>query len=191
MLLYNPQGKLEQTIPGTSLIRLYGPGGFEILDKTDPANPPAPANATNATPPDNILAAIEETALRYGRHTALRHAKLSVSDWMALFQANIEVESAYRLDAVSHAGAYGLGQLTQETASELGVDRTDMNQNLDGSARYLLLLLAKFQSAELALAGYNAGPKAVEIHGGIPPYEETHGHVTKVMAVFSRLKGDV
>ena len=35
-------------------------------------------------------------------------------------------------------------------------------------ARYLKLLLERFQSADLALAAYNAGPTAVEAAGGAP-----------------------
>ncbi|RFP85374.1 lytic transglycosylase domain-containing protein, partial [Rhodobacteraceae bacterium 63075] len=114
---------------------------------------------------------------------------LSVSDWLALFQANIEVESAYRPGALSSAGAIGLGQLMPGTAADLGVDPHDMTQNLDGSARYLLMMLARFGSPDLALAAYNAGPEAVARHGGIPPYTETQNHVRRVMAVRDRLNG--
>lgn len=193
MLLYDPAGTLEKRQTSGTFIRRYGAGGIEIVPEKlveEPAKPLA-KQGDAPVPQEEILAAIEETALRYGRHSGLRSAGLSVSEWMALFRANIEIESDYRPDALSDAGAFGLGQLMPDTASRLGVDHTDMMQNLDGSARYLLMLLEKFQSAELALAGYNAGPQAVVTHGGIPPYEETKGHVLKVMAVFSRLKGDV
>lgn len=77
-----------------------------------------------------------------------------------------------------------------DTARSLGVDPHDMVQNLDGSARYLLMRLAQFGSPELALAAYNAGAGAVIRHDGIPPYPETIGHVRKVMAVFDRLQGE-
>ena len=70
------------------------------------------------------------------------------------------------------------------------VDPHDMNQNLDGSARYLLAMLRQFGTSELALAAYNAGPDAVERHGGVPPYRETQGHVRKVMAVYNETLGN-
>lgn len=137
-----------------------------------------------------ILALIAETAARYAGHEALRAVGLSASEWTLLFQSNIEIESAYNPTALSHAGAIGLGQLMPDTARSLGVDPHDMVQNLDGSARYLLMRLSQFGSPELALAAYNAGAGAVIRHDGIPPYPETIGHVRKVMAVFDRLQGE-
>ena len=140
-------------------------------------------------PPAGVLAAIETTALRYAGHPALRRSDLSVRDWLTLYRANIEVESAYRQDAVSSAGAIGLGQLMQATARDLGVDPRDPLQNLDGSARYLAMMLETFSDPRLALAAYNAGPDAVRQYGGIPPYRETQNHVARVMAVVARLEG--
>lgn len=145
--------------------------------------------AVRASP--EILHAIETTALRYGSHDALRQAGLSVSDWALLYRANIEVESAYNPAARSPVGAIGLGQLMPDTARDLGVDPHDIAQNLDGSARYLLMMLDQFGEGSLALAAYNAGPEAVTRHGGIPPFRETQGHVARVTAVFERLRGDL
>ena len=78
-----------------------------------------------------------------------------------------------------------------DTARDLGVDPNDIAQNLDGSARYLLMMLDQFSEGSLALAAYNAGPEAVTRHGGIPPFRETQGHVARVTAVFERLRGDL
>ncbi|MGL5009000.1 MAG: lytic transglycosylase domain-containing protein, partial [Paracoccaceae bacterium] len=39
----------------------------------------------------------------------------------------------------------------------------------------------KFGSWRLALAAYNAGPGAVEQHGGIPPYAETKNSVIAIL----------
>ena len=137
----------------------------------------------------DVLSAIEATALRYASHPGLRRADLSVSEWLLLFRANIEIESAYRQSAVSSAGAIGLGQLMPATARDLGVDPRDTVQNLDGSARYLAMMLELFADLRLALAAYNAGPDAVRQYNGIPPYRETQNHVARVMAVVARLKG--
>ena len=161
--------------------------GDDAGDGDDPQI--APISITASIPQPAILTALQETALRYGGHAALRQSGLSVSDWLTLFQANIEVESAYRPTAVSSAGAIGLGQLMPGTARDLGVDPHDFTQNLDGSARYLLAMLARFGTPELALAAYNAGPDAVTRHDGIPPFPETQNHVRRVMAVRDRLIG--
>ena len=146
-------------------------------------------SAVRASP--EILHAIETTALRYGSHGALRQAGFSVTDWALFYRANIEVESAYNPGALSPVGAIGLGQLMPDTAHDLGVDPHDIAQNLDGSARYLLMMLEQFGDPALALAAYNAGPHAVTRHGGIPPFRETQGHVARVTAVFQRLRGDL
>lgn len=155
--------------------------------KSTEGNQPAAVSGAAADPA--ILQEIEETALRYGGHAALRRAGLSVSDWSLLYRANIETESGYNPAALSRAGAIGLGQLMPATASALGVDPHDRLQNLDGSARYLLMMLETFGTADLALAAYNAGPGAVKRYSGIPPYPETRGHIARVQTVFARLKG--
>lgn len=130
-------------------------------------------------------AEIEDLVLDVGddylRHPALKAAGLSGTEWLALFRANIAVESAFNPDARSSVGAIGLGQLMLGTADLLGVDPYDPEDNLHGSARYLLAQLEVFGAADLALAAYNAGPEAVRDYGGIPPYAETEGHVAKVL----------
>lgn len=115
---------------------------------------------------------------------------MSSREWLAFFRANIAIESAFDPGARSHVGAIGLGQLMPDTARVLGVDPHDPEQNLHGSARYLLTQLDRFGTPQLALAAYNAGPEAVARHGGIPPYRETQGHVRKVMAVYAQSIGD-
>ncbi len=146
--------------------------------------------AVRASP--EILHAIETTALRYGSHDSAASGRSARSpDWTLFYRANIEVESAYNPRALSPVGAIGLGQLMPDTARDLGVDPHDIAQNLDGSARYLLMMLEQFGDPALALAAYNAGPHAITRHGGVPPFRETQGHVARVTAVFQRLRGDL
>lgn len=192
VLSFQPDGRLISAAPQSGFAQTYvdgiGQRGLEPIIFAPKAEP-EPAGSSRAIPRPEILTAIQETAERYGGHTALRRAGLSVSDWQILFQANIEIESAYRPSARSPVGAIGLGQLMPATAAQLNVDPHDWRANLDGSARYLLMMLAQFGTSELALAAYNAGPDAVTRHGGIPPYRETQNHVRRVMAVAERMSG--
>lgn len=136
-----------------------------------------------------VEALIADVAMSYVGHEGLRRANVSVTDWAALFRANIAIESNFQQSARSPVGAIGLGQLMPDTARQLGVNPHDAEENLRGSARYLLMMMERFGSVELALAAYNAGPEAVSRYGGIPPYRETEGHVRKVLSVFVATRG--
>lgn len=113
-----------------------------------------------------------------------------------LLVALIAVESRWNPDAVSSAGARGLGQLMPATAGGIGVDAADPLQNIAGAAYHLRGLLDRFGGRDrearyrLALAAYNAGAGAVERYGGIPPYPETIAYVARVMALWHRLAGE-
>jgi soluble lytic murein transglycosylase-like protein len=104
----------------------------------------------------------------------------------------VTVESRWRSNAVSRVGARGLGQLMPGTAATLGVNPFDASENLRGTSRYLSSLMNHFagqpNATALAIAGYNAGPKAVERYHGIPPYAETQNYVVKVLAVWKELR---
>lgn len=107
-----------------------------------------------------------------------------------LLHAIAKVESNYNPRAVSPKGALGVMQLIPSTARLVGVsDPFDPRENIHGGARYLKYLLDKFGDLTLALAAYNAGPKAVEAYGGIPPYAETQRYVRSVLSLYQRLKG--
>jgi soluble lytic murein transglycosylase-like protein len=100
-----------------------------------------------------------------------------------LVLAVVEVESNFNPTARSHKNAQGLMQLIPATAERFGVqDVWDPVQNLRGGMAYLRWLLDHFDGdVKLALAGYNAGEKAVERHGGVPPYKETRAYVKRIL----------
>lgn len=100
-----------------------------------------------------------------------------------LVKAIISVESCFDDRAISRAGARGLMQLMPTTAQRLGVENSfDYDDNIRGGVKYYAQLLRRFErSDKLALAAYNAGPGAVEKHGGVPPYRETQKYVRRVL----------
>jgi len=112
-----------------------------------------------------------------------------------LVVALVAVESSWRSDAVSRAGARGLGQLMPATAAGLGVDPDDPAANLHGTVVHLAGLLARYgrfsaqARYENAIAAYNAGAAAVDRYGGIPPYAETRLEVRRVIGLWRRLCG--
>jgi len=98
-----------------------------------------------------------------------------------LVQSVIQVESNYNHYAVSPKGAEGLMQLMPATARMLGVSNSfDPAQNIEAGVKYLRYLQSVYKDDRLALAAYNAGPKAVDKYSGTPPFEETRNYVNQV-----------
>lgn len=80
-------------------------------------------------------------------------------------------------------------QLMPKTAERFGVkDREDPEQNILGGAKYLKVLLKRFDNdQQLAIAAYNAGEGNVKKHGNkIPPFSETQKYVPKVLAYYNQ-----
>jgi hypothetical protein len=137
----------------------------------DAAGPISPNSQTGSGESRMIEKSIHRAARRYNLPPGL-------------IRGVIRAESNFQVAAVSRAGAQGLMQLMPETARELGVsDPFDIEQNIDGGARYLRQMLDSFDGdVKTALAAYNAGPGTVEKYGGrIPPYQETERYIDRVL----------
>lgn len=101
-------------------------------------------------------------------------------DWR-LLDALIYQESKWDSNAISDAGALGLGQLMPDTSTDMGViDPFDPGQNIWGIARYIRLLHNRFQNWRLTLAAYNAGPTRVGRCNCIPGIVETQHYVKNI-----------
>lgn len=107
---------------------------------------------------------------------------------LAMLVAVAKVESDLDPDARSAAGAHGVLQVLPSTAAELELDPYHVSDNVLAGARYLRLLLDRFESPELAFAAYNAGPAAVELEGA-RPNDETVAYVSNVTEEWRKIVG--
>lgn len=110
-----------------------------------------------------------------------------------LIASIIQVESGFKNNRTSSAGAQGLMQLMPATARGLGV-KNSMNaaQNIDGGTKYIAQQLKAFDgNLTKALAAYNAGAGNVRKYGGVPPFKETQNYVKKVNAQLNKFGASV
>jgi soluble lytic murein transglycosylase-like protein len=106
-----------------------------------------------------------------------------------LVRAVVQVESAFNPNARSPKGALGLMQLMPSTAQQYGVTNPyNPIENVRAGVQYLRGLLERFENnEELALAAYNAGPRAVDKYGNtVPPYRETRNYVAQINKMAAR-----
>lgn len=123
-----------------------------------------------------------------------------------LVYAVIKVESNFNKDAVSAAGAKGLMQLMDKTASDcsskagfgyqIPSDLFVPERNIRLGCYYLSGLISEYKDAELAVIAYNGGtgnvkkwladPTLANGNGGLAeiPYTETRKYVKKVFRTF-------
>lgn len=95
-----------------------------------------------------------------------------------------KIESRFLSTALSEKGAYGLMQMTSDTAQRFGVDLCDPEGNVRGGVRFLRALHEQFRNPVFILAAYNAGEGAVQKSRGVPPFPETVRFVADVMNDF-------
>jgi peptidoglycan DL-endopeptidase CwlO len=107
---------------------------------------------------------------------------------LAMLTAVAQVESEFVENARSPAGAHGLFQVLPSTAADLKLDPYVPDSNVLAGARYLRELLDRFDSTDLALAAYNAGPDAVDKAGGAPS-DTTRSYVAEVTRIWRAFNG--
>lgn len=102
-----------------------------------------------------------------------------------LITALFTQESGFNMYSTSDTGAIGIAQLQPDTAQMLGFYPYDLHQNIEGGVSYFATQQRNFRKfgswcLTYAVAAYNAGPGAIYDYNGVPPYEETQGHVQKI-----------
>ena len=81
---------------------------------------------------------------------------------LSMLVAVAQVESRFAPNAVSAKDARGLLQVLPATGASLKLDVNDPATNVLAGARYLRLLLDRYNRTDLALAAYNAGPTRID-----------------------------
>ena len=153
-----------------------GPALYNTVDLKPQALPPetpriARRVARMASP--GVRAAITNSAAHYSLSPAL----VSALAWR---------ESAFHADAVSPKGAKGIMQLMPETARAYCASPCSASQNVEAGTAYLQALMQRYDGDVVkALAAYDAGPRAVDRFGGLPPYRETQAYVDAILARMS------
>ncbi len=179
---------------------------WKVWLKTGPGKAAALRGHTDVVPPRDT------SPTRYARYDQdIFDQQMYYGVPEALVRAVIKVESDFDPHVVSSAGAQGLMQLMPDTGRSMGVtDVFEPRQNIMGGSRYLQVLARRFcrtpaitdddgRDADRALvcsddemvkviAGYHAGPGAVEKFGGLPPYETTRAYVTMVLRRFDEYR---
>lgn len=109
-----------------------------------------------------------------------------------LVKCLIKVESNFKPDAVSVAGAMGLMQIMQDIARYYNVvDPLSPEENLNAGIKHLKTLLKYFKNdVSLSLAAYHAGLGRVRKNMDIPPIKSTIEYVKNVMMLYTGNKGN-
>jgi soluble lytic murein transglycosylase-like protein len=181
----------------------------ETID-TSPTNLPVIDNSSNNTPPSSTNTepeAVQQT-LKSEPENSQSNPENSETPVMKLAQkynielplilAVVEIESVFKPDIVSKAGAVGLMQLMPATARELGLrvpeykdplnpisnpildERFDPKKNIEAGMKFLSSLIDKYnKNYVLALCAYDAGPGRVD--KDVPTIRETERHVGRVL----------
>ena len=159
-----------------------GNGVVRISSSVPPAAAPAPApsaavDGTGSVPPSGERV---NPSIPYAAEFEAAGERYGISP--RLLAAVAKVESSYRPDAVSAAGAIGIMQLMPATAAGLGVDPRDPVASIHGAARLLRDLQGRFGTIELALGAYNVGPGTISRAGGIEPGSQAEKYVNAVIS---------
>jgi soluble lytic murein transglycosylase-like protein len=178
------QGGHEQA---RNLVAAIGgePGALpDCMQPPAPEEPAADPSATEPVPPPDPFADLPPWKQRIADQVERYAPRYAVEPRLAL--AVIAAESNFDHLAVSPKGAQGLMQLIPETATRFNVSAPfDVRDNLRGGLAYLRWLLAYYRgNVELAVAAYNAGERAVDKYGGVPPFAETREYVRRILAAF-------
>lgn len=103
-----------------------------------------------------------------------------------LILAVASVESGFRKDATSQAGAYGIMQIMPITAEHYSIDRKNIEDNIEAGVKHLRDSINEFGFNDYAIASYNAGISKVK-NSNYRNIPETRYYVAKVSQEMEKL----
>jgi hypothetical protein len=149
----------------------------------DPATLMAPTGVDGALTQasgSQVLARFDANASKIPYAAEIRSAAVANGIDPSLLAGLVFAESSFNPKSQSNCGACGLTQLMPGTAAGLGVtDIWNVQQNLNGGAKYLAKQIKRFGRVDLALAAYNAGPGAIASLGVVPNSKQ--GYVNRIL----------
>lgn len=176
------------------MIRLQTPDGEEdvLADEIEKFEDIAVLEEPPVLPPSEIgwespISGLAKLGNRPFDHNELiRTASQKYRVPETMVRSIMAAESAFNPNAISPKGAVGLMQVMPSTAKEMGYDPHVPQENVNAGARYLRMLLDKYENTRdwlrRVIAAYNAGPGAVDKYRGVPPYKETRTYVSRVLS---------
>lgn len=182
--------KVEKHMPLNEKNFIEQPNKFKEIDKSANSKTFHPINSSKISKKSQSTLIKDDMILsKYGKIINETADKLNLDP--ALIASVIKAESNGDKNAVSPAGAKGLMQLIDSTASDMKVNNVfEAKDNIMGGSKYLKKMLDRFGELKLALAAYNAGPENVKKYGDIPPFAETKAYVGRVMENIAEYKNE-
>jgi hypothetical protein len=164
--------------PTTTTTVVYVPTAPPTATPRSQPTPTAPAVKLRPMPyVESKLGARVPARIKRYEPIILKHAREHNVD-PNFVAAVIMTESSGDPSAVSPKNAVGLMQVLDGPS--------DPDANIEEGTAIIGKWLKYYGSVELAIAAYNAGPGNVAKHGGIPPVPETHKHISRTLANYSR-----
>jgi murein DD-endopeptidase MepM/ murein hydrolase activator NlpD len=162
--------------------------GHLVPDRSNLMGPSATdPGAMVQVPGATTLAHFDAIASHIPYAAQIRAAAVAAGIDPTLLAGLVYAESSFRPAALSPSGAMGLTQLMPSAAKTLGVNPWDIQQNLNGGAKYIANLLTRFGRTDLALAAYNAGPGAIAALGVVPDSKKPY--VSKILDKWKSYQG--
>ena len=127
---------------------------------------------------------------RITMHRFVRKIAKSYNVDSSLICAIINQESGWNPKVISPVGAIGLMQIMPESGrSACNLRKSELlnpSKNIKCGVSYFKAQLVRFNSIELALCAYNAGPHRVKKYGKCPPFRETQHYKKTILAAYNR-----